>query len=65
MRLADAGAKAGNGLLAEGEDQLAFWLAVEREDCAVELFNLSTLEPPWAVEPPLSASPVAEPGSDG
>jgi hypothetical protein len=46
MRFDDAGGNAGNALLADGEDQLAFWLAVEREDCAVELFSLSTLEPP-------------------
>jgi hypothetical protein len=65
MRFEEAGGRAGNGLLDDGEDQLAFWLAVDRDDCAVELFSLSTLEPPWAEEPPLSADPVAEPGRDG
>lgn len=46
MRAADDGGRAGNGLLEDGDDQLAFWLADDREDCAVELFSLSTLEPP-------------------
>jgi hypothetical protein len=64
MRFEDAGS-AGKGLLDDGEDQLAFWLAVERDDCAVELFNFSTLDPPWADGLPLSADPVADPGRDG
>lgn len=46
MRFDDVGGRAGKGLLADGEDQLAFWLAEDREDCAVELFNFSTREPP-------------------
>jgi hypothetical protein len=45
IRLEDAG-KAGKGLLADGEDQLAFWLTVDRDDWAVELLSLRTLEPP-------------------
>jgi len=61
----DGAGRAGNGLLEDEEDQLACWLAVERDDCAVELFNFSTREPPRAVEPPFKACSVAEPGKDG
>lgn len=57
--------KAGKGLLDEAEDQLACWLAVERDDCAVELFNFNTRDPPLAVDPPLKACSVAEPGNEG
>jgi hypothetical protein len=65
MRLEDAAGSAGKGLLDDGDDQLAFWLALDRDDCAVELFNFNTLDPPWADGPPLSADPVADPGKDG
>jgi hypothetical protein len=65
MREDDAGGRAGNGLDDDGADQLAFWLADDREDCAVELLSFKTLEPPCADAPPLSADPVADPGKDG
>jgi len=65
MRFDAAAGRTGNGLLDDGDDQLAFWLAVERDDCAVELFSLSTLDPPWAADAPPSARPVADPGSEG
>lgn len=64
MRLAGVG-NAGNGLLDDADDQLACWLAVERDDCAVELFNFSTRDPPRAADPPLKACSVAEPGNEG
>ena len=64
-RFDDAAGSAGNGLLDDAVDQLAFRLADERDDCAVELLSLSTRDPPCAAVPPLSASPVADPGSDG
>lgn len=64
MRLAGVG-NAGNGLLEDADDQLACWLAVERDDCAVELFNFSTRDPPRAADPPLKACSVAEPGKEG
>lgn len=65
MRPPDAGGRAGNGLLDVGDDQLAFWLAVDREDCAVELFSFNTLEPPWPAVAPFSARPVDPPGNEG
>jgi hypothetical protein len=66
MRLdEDAGGSAGKGLDDDGADQLAFWLAEDREDWAVELFSFKTLEPPCAGVPPFSANPVADPGRDG
>lgn len=65
MRFDDTGGRAGNGLLDDGDDQLAFWFAVDRDDCAVELFNFNTRDPPCAAGPPPKASPVADPGSDG
>lgn len=60
-----AAGKAGNGLVDDVVDQLAFLLACERCDCAVELLSFSTLDPPLVAVPPFSASPVAEPGNDG
>lgn len=41
-----AAGRAGNALLDDALDQLACRLADDRDDCAVELFNFSTLEPP-------------------
>jgi hypothetical protein len=58
----DGGGRAGKGLLDDAVDQLACWLAVDRDDLAVELFNFNTRDPPCAVAPPI---PGAEPGSDG
>lgn len=65
MRPPDAGGRAGNGLLDDGDDQLAFWFAVDREDCTVELFSFNTLDPPWPAVAPFSASPVDPPGNEG
>lgn len=65
-RLDEAAAgKAGNALPDDAVDQLAFRLACDRCDCAVELLSFSTLDPPLVAVPPFSASPVAEPGNDG
>jgi hypothetical protein len=61
MRLDDAGGRAGNGLEDDGADQLAFWFADDREDCAVELLSFNTREPPCAGAPLFNA----EPGKDG
>lgn len=65
IRLDDGVGRAGNDPLDDVEDQLAWRLAEDRDDCAVEFFSFNTLEPPWAVVPPFSACPVAEPGSEG
>jgi len=46
IRFDDGAGRAGNEVLDDGDCQLAFWLAVERDDCAVELLSFSTLEPP-------------------
>ena len=54
----------GKGLLLEAEPQLPCLPTAERDDCAVELFNFKTLEPPCAAEPLLNESPL-EPGRDG
>lgn len=45
--------------------QLACLLTADRDDCAVELFNFNTRDPPWADEPPPSDKPAAAPGNDG
>lgn len=66
LRLDEAAAgNAGNAELDEAVDQLAFRLACERCDCAVELLSLSTLDPPLVAVPPFRARSVAEPGNDG
>lgn len=65
LRLDDAAAgSAGNALL-EAVDQLAFRLACDRCDCAVELLSFKTREPPLVAVPPFKARSVAEPGNDG
>lgn len=50
----DETAGRGNVLLDAALFQLACLLTAERDDCTVELFNFSTLDPPCADGPPLS-----------
>jgi hypothetical protein len=65
IRLEDADAdRGGKGVFDDAPAQLAFLLTAERDDCAVELFSLSTLEPPRDARLPLSDDTVA-PGNDG
>ena len=53
-RFDEAAERAGNVLLDAALFQLACLLTAERDDCTVELFNFSTLDPPCADGPPLS-----------
>lgn len=46
IRAEDGAGRAGKILLEDVVDQLACRLADDREDCAVELFNFNTLDPP-------------------
>jgi len=68
LRPDDAAGRAGKGIPPDNDAvlfQLACLLTAERDDCVVELFSFSTLEPPCADGPPLNDSPVAAPGRDG
>ena len=65
IRLDDAAGNGGNSPFDEALFQLACLLTDDRDDCAVELFNFSTLEPPCAARMPLSDCSVALPGRDG